>query len=50
MKKLTLSNQELGTAFDSLKLSNAEMEHFVGGCFCSTYCFITPCSGSSRYF
>jgi len=37
LKKLNLtSNKELGAAFDSLQLTNADMKHFVGGCFCST--------------
>jgi hypothetical protein len=32
--KLDLSPTQLGEVFDSLKLSNAELANFVGGCFC----------------
>ena len=41
LKKLDLSlaqSKELGEAFDSLKLSDAELANFVGGCLCSPYC------------
>ena len=49
LKKLTLSSNELGNAFDSLRLSDSDMASFTGGCFCSSHCISGPSCTSGWY-